>query len=325
MDQAADLIRTAWLPHLLSAGSRGDSPPEDFLALALRCALAEEIASGGLDLTRHVVQLNAASSWSPYEVDLLIHQSGTGARLLIEVDSYEFHRRDRWEHTFETRRLRTLQGTTMRLMSFTGAEAGHHPWKCAFEVVSALLSGWPEFAPLSIPQPVLRALRALANTSLPPDGPAPSGVSPLRVVEPTTDLGAGPLVAAARSGLTAVEAPHPRPSSSPPLATPIDLREVERRVLALPVQRYASGTAAQAYRGLYARGDETWTREETEWLRAVCASGVRDLAVLSRVFGRHPQNVERRVLFLGYRAENCVGALASLSRATGLGREVRDA
>lgn len=259
--QAGRLLQEGWLPRLLGEDSREDSPPEDYLGLALRCLLFEELASGRMRLQRHASLLEARRDWAPYEPDYLIHQSGTNARAIVEVDSYAFHRRDRAEHQYELRRERALSRGGLPVLRFAGAEARWHPWRCALEVVEFLTTVWREFAPVRIPPEVLRLTRTLAASRLPED--------------PSPALPATPSTLAAGAAMP---------------AGPMDPEwaEIARRIVALPRVVPAHTARKREYRARYPRSDEPWTSEEDGYLRRL-APCILDRQVLAQILGR-PRN-----------------------------------
>lgn len=262
LQQAGRLVTDTWLPRLLLRDSRADSPPEDYLSLALRCLLFEELVSGRILVERHAVELDPRRDWAAYELDIMIHQPATGARAIVEVDSYVFHRRTRHEHHYELRRHRALHHQGVPLLCFAGAEARWHPWRCALEVLAFLTGTWREFAPIHIPHDVLRLARTLAGAPLPEDA-APG-------------------------------AAQPSPTGNSAENQDAEIAEIRRRVRALPVENPPRTSGQRRFRARFPRGDERWWPEEDQWLLHI-GPRMTEREALGSLFGRHPTVVARRL------------------------------
>jgi len=84
----------------------------------------------------------------PYRVDFLLN-----ARVVVEIDGYQFHRRTRDElvHEYERDRYLIMQGLT--ILRFTGGEVWADPDRCAATVLE-YLAAWPSVAGTESPAPL---------------------------------------------------------------------------------------------------------------------------------------------------------------------------
>lgn len=289
--QATQLFYEAWLPRLLDELTRGESPPEELLALVLQMLLWDETRAGRTEVidqqevfpeTGRTRGTRDGGGRAPkrYRLDFVLTQ-GPHAKVAIECDGYNFHRRTRREFAEELRREREVQKLGYRLYRFAADDLFDDPWAAGLEIVRNMGTVWPEFEPVELPEEVLAILGA--------SEPGASGATPPRQ-ERTPEADPEKDASDDAAGLTA--------------------GEIARMVRRLPLTNAPSNPRREEIRREHRRAWEPWTEQEDAWLRELVASSGETatpdgssppsaLPTLASVFERRPSAIHSRLVKLG--------------------------
>lgn len=239
-----------------------DSPPETMLAAALHFLLADEIEQGRIQIIRRERITLPTRPALGAEVDLLLHQSATGARGGIEILSRTWHRRTPEEFAEEIRRERLLR-RSLPTEFYSAREVQRNPWSVALDVVALLGTVWTDFHPVVLPRSV-RSLVTSWTGQIPP--PEPSDHAPV--------------------------------PQQPPLAPLSTLEHVRQVVRALPPAEPSSDPMTRAMRRDYPRAFMPWAPEEHRALENAYRVWI-DVDDIAAALQRSPRAVWKRLNRLG--------------------------
>ncbi len=153
--QASHLFSRVWWPRLFEEIAKGDSPPEELMAVVLEVLLWEEIRSGRISLVRQAEF--TTSTGHTIRADFALVQKATNARIVIECDGYSYHRRTSAEFEKEIQRERELIKQDVRVVRFAASELFQDPWRAGAELIE-MFNSWTEAQGIDLPDELLQEL-----------------------------------------------------------------------------------------------------------------------------------------------------------------------
>ncbi len=254
--EAAEIFSNIWMPRLFTELATGNSPPEELLALVLEVLLWEELRSGRIELKKQERIQGPEVTAKYYQPDFVLHQLKTAAKVIIECDGYNFHRKSSDQFTTEMKRERELQKSGYRLYRFSAEELFEDPWAAGLDVLE-IINGkfWAEFDGISLPYDAKKLSRLLKESN--------------HCNEPSQ---------------TCVK-----------LESPLT-KDIEARIQALPLKRESGSLQEKIVemRKSYPRAYEPWSKDEDQWLVDIYEK-TQDLSDLSSIFLRQKSSIRSRL------------------------------